>query len=101
MSSHDIWGGRLDSNQRLPEPQSGVLPTELHPPFLIRHMPLKVIAHMSYSTSTLRWNRLIIQRTKRITDAFVATPNIIVRKAGLEPAVSCVQNKRITNFPIS
>ena len=27
------WGGRWDSNPRQPEPQSGALPTELHPPY--------------------------------------------------------------------
>ena len=28
-----IWGGRWDLNPRHPEPQSGALPTELHPPY--------------------------------------------------------------------
>ena len=27
-----FWGGRWDLNPRQPEPQSGALPTELHPP---------------------------------------------------------------------
>ncbi len=34
-SEHPVkseWGGRWDSNPQRPEPQSGALPIELHPP---------------------------------------------------------------------
>lgn len=39
------WGGRWDSNPRQPEPQSGALPTELHPPYLVRPKGLEPLAH--------------------------------------------------------
>ena len=29
----ELWGEWWDSNPRPPEPQSGALPTELHPPY--------------------------------------------------------------------
>ncbi len=29
------WGGRWESNPQRPEPQSGALPVELLPPFLV------------------------------------------------------------------
>ena len=39
------WGGRWDSNPRQPEPQSGALPTELHPPYLVRPKGLEPLTH--------------------------------------------------------
>ena len=32
LSDIPIWVGRWDSNPRQPVPQTGALPTELHPP---------------------------------------------------------------------
>ena len=39
------WGGRWVSNPRQPEPQAGALPTELHPPYLVRPKGLEPLAH--------------------------------------------------------
>ena len=35
------WGGRWDSNPRQPEPQSGALPTELRPPYMVHHQGIE------------------------------------------------------------
>jgi hypothetical protein len=35
---NNIWGGRWGSNPRPPESQSGALPTELRPPYVIYYM---------------------------------------------------------------
>ena len=39
------WGGRWDSNPRQPEPQSGALPTELRPPYMVRVKRFELLAH--------------------------------------------------------
>ena len=40
-----IWGERWDSNPRQPEPQSGALPTELRPPYMVRLKGFEPLAH--------------------------------------------------------
>jgi hypothetical protein len=34
LFENKIWGGRWESNPRMPEPQSGVLTTSPRPPYL-------------------------------------------------------------------
>ena len=43
--SRFLWGGIWDSNPRHPEPQSGALPTELIPPYLVRQKGLEPPAY--------------------------------------------------------
>ena len=42
-----MWGGRWESNPQRPEPQSGALPVELLPPYLIPNHLLDVTRHRS------------------------------------------------------
>lgn len=45
------WGGRWESNPRMPEPQSGVLTTSPRPPYLIEaYLPQRKNDYIQYSS---------------------------------------------------